>query len=114
MMSDEKKMYLVETVSMFRMQYVVEAKSEADALDEVTMKTTGEDGEWTEFSQKHLGEMIVSSRKIKMKQFNKLFDKENGYLSSWTDEQRSRFINKIDYDDAVIHIKGEYFREDKE
>jgi hypothetical protein len=117
MMSEEKKLYLVETVSMFKMQYVIEAKSEADALDEVTMKITGDPSNWEEFSQKHLDEIIVSSRKIKMKQFKKLFDKENGYLSSWTDEQKIRFINKIDYDDgdnSVIEIKGEYFREDKE
>ena len=39
MMSD-KKLYLVETVSMFRMRYVVEAKDESHALDEVTFHAT--------------------------------------------------------------------------
>ena len=35
-----KKLYLVETVSMFRMRYVIEAEDEQHALDDVTFHAT--------------------------------------------------------------------------
>ena len=92
----KKKLYLVETVSMFRMRYVIEADEEIHALDEVTIHVTGGD-EITEFSQKHLDEVIVSSRKISNEQYIKLFDKDNSYLSQWTEDEKRRYIHKIDY-----------------
>jgi hypothetical protein len=49
-----------------------------------------------------------------MKKYHKLFNKENGYLASWTDEQKIGFINKIDYDEDSVKFKGEYFREVQE
>ena len=97
MMSDEKKLYLVETVSMFRMRYVVEAKDESHVLDEVTMHTTGGE-ELREFSQKHLDEVIVSTRKLSNKSYLKLFDKDNDYLENWNEEQKFQYINRIDYE----------------
>ena len=96
MMSD-KKLYLVETVSMFRMRYVVEAKDESHALDEVTFHATcGE--QLKEFSQKHIDEVIVSSRKISNKSYLKLFDKDNDYLKNWNEEQKLQYVNWIDYE----------------
>ena len=56
----ETKLYLVETVSIFRHRYVVEAKEAEHANDEVVMNTTGVyDDKWNEFSQKHISEDIV-------------------------------------------------------
>ena len=98
-MSEKKKLYLVETVSMFRMRYVIEAKDESDALDEVTYYSTGGSENFTEFSQKHIDEVIISSRKISDKSYLKLFDKENDYLKNWTDDEKRIYINKIDYKD---------------
>jgi hypothetical protein len=95
MMSD-KKLYLVETISMFRIRYVVEAEDESHALDEVTYHATGGE-ELTEFSQKHIDEVIVSSRKISDKSYLKLFDKDNDYLKNWNEEQKIKYINKIEY-----------------
>ena len=115
-MSEEKKMFLVETVSMFKHQYVVEANDETHALDEVTYYVTGDSNHLEEFSQKHLDEVIVSSRKINMKKYYKLFNKENGYLSSWTDGQKISLINKIDYDEdkkEKVAFKKDYFKENK-
>ena len=91
-----KNLYLVETVSMFRMRYVIEADEESHALDEVTIRTTDKD-ELLEFSQKHLDEVIVSSRKLSDEQYIKLFDKDNAYLSQWNKEEKRRYIHKIDY-----------------
>jgi hypothetical protein len=95
----KKKLFMVETVSMFRMTYVIEAESAEHAADEVVMNTTGAyDENFQEFSQKHLDEVIVSTRPLKRKDYIKTFDEENDYLSKWTDELKLRYINKIDYD----------------
>ena len=96
----EKKLYLVETVSMFRMRYVIEAREEGHALDEVTMNATGSYNEnFQEFSQEHLDEVIVSSRKLSAIDYMDLFDKDNDYLKSWSDQEKMKFINTIEYED---------------
>jgi len=93
-MMSNKKLYLVETVSMFRMRYVIEAEDEQHALDDVTFHATcGE--QLKEFSQKHIDEVIVSSRKISNKSYLKLFDKDNDYLKDWNEEQKFQYVNRI-------------------
>ena len=87
--------YLVETVSIFRMRYVVEANNASDAKDEVTM-SVGEN--FKEFSQLHLDEMISSTREIDQAEYLRMFDEDNVYLKDWTEEQKLDFINVIDYD----------------
>lgn len=87
--------YLVETISMFRMRYVIEAQDETHACDEVTMNN---DGNLSEFSQLHLDEIISSSREISDEEYLALFDRDNDYLAGWTDEQKFSFVNEIDYD----------------
>ena len=89
-----KKIYLVEAVSMFRMRYVVEAECADHACDEVVMN---HDGHLKEFSQKHLDEVITSTRELTEAEYLKLFDEDNDYLAEWTEEQKNGFINKIDY-----------------
>ena len=92
----EKKLYLVETISMFRMQYVVEAYEESHALDEVTMKLGADGGDFREFSQKHIDETIFSSRELSATDFIQQFDKENSYLAAWSIPSKMEFINEID------------------
>jgi hypothetical protein len=94
-MSD-KKLYLVETISMFRMRYVVEAKHEEHATDEVVCELGNSD--FKEFSQHHIDEPITSVRELTQEQYLAEFDKDNDYLKTWTEEQKMSFINKIDYD----------------
>ena len=91
----EKKLYLVEVASTFRMRYVVEAQCEEHALDEVVCNE--HDSEFKEFSQEHLGTQIFSSRELSATDYMELFDKDNSYLKSWTDEQKIGMINVIDY-----------------
>ncbi len=93
----EKKLYLVEVVSTFRIRYVVEARSEEHAMDEVTMEEAN--SEFEEFSQEHIGTQIFGSREMTEEQYFELFDKDNGYLKTWDVEQKKRFINTIDYKD---------------
>ena len=91
-MSKDTEFVLVETVSMFRMRYVIEVpkgKSEY-ALDDVVMR----DAELKEFSQKHLDEIIVSHRTIKPKKIVKMIDNDNEYCKSWSPEKKLQtFVN---------------------
>ena len=82
--SEEKEWILVETVSQFRQRYMVEVpKGKADwALDTVSMN------EAKEFSQKHLGETIVSHRVMTEEEALALSDEDNDYGADWTKEQK--------------------------
>jgi hypothetical protein len=90
-----KKLYVVDVVSTFRMRYVVEAKEESHALDEVVMNE--HDTNFKEFSQEHIGTHIFSSREIDEVEFLEMFDKDNDYLASWPEVKKKEFINVIDY-----------------
>ena len=92
----EKKLYLVETISMFRMRFVVEAKEAGHAEDEVVMNINGD---LKEFSQQHIAENIISTREISNEEYLGLFMQDNAYLASWSDEDKLKFINKIDYEE---------------
>lgn len=94
-----KKLFLVETVSIFRQRYVVEAFEEDHARDEVVMNVSGDySDDWQEFSQKHIDEVITSSREITEDEYLDIFDADNDYLCAWPDYQKFRFINRIDYE----------------
>ena len=91
----EKKLYLVETVSMFRMRYVIEAHEAGHAEDEFVTQVGKES--FKEFSQHHMDEVIVSTRELSAVDYMDLFDKDNDYLKSWSDQEKMQFINVIDY-----------------
>jgi len=100
----EKKLYLVETVSMFRMRYVVEAREEGHAMDEVVCEMGNH--EFQEFSQKHVDEVIVSTRELSATDYMNLFDTDNDYLKSWTNKDKMKFINTIKYEDEKDSNNG--------
>lgn len=87
--------YLVETISMFRMRYVIEANNADDAKDEVTMNN---DGNLHEFSQHHLDEIITSTREIDREEYLRVFNEDNDYLQDWDEERKFKFVNVINYD----------------
>ncbi len=78
------KWVLVDTISQYRMRYLVEAPDDhlEYALDTVTME------EAKEFSQEWLGETIFSHRIVSEKEALQIFDKDNSYLKNWTDEKK--------------------------
>lgn len=78
------KWVMVETVSMFRVRYMVEAPDDHPeyALDTVTMN------EAKEFSQEHLTETIISHRVVSEEEAIKICDVDNDYLKSWSTEQK--------------------------
>ena len=94
-MKMEKKLYLVETVSMFRMRYVIEAHEAGHAEDEFVMEVGKES--FKEFSQHHMDEVIVSTRELSATDYIELFDKDNDYCKSWPVSKKMEAINSIDY-----------------
>jgi hypothetical protein len=97
----DKKLYMVETISIFRHRYVVNAHEASHAQDEVVMNVGGNyDEKWQEFSQKHIDEVISSVRQISAVEYITEFDAENDFLKDWSIHQKMKFINEIDYEDS--------------
>lgn len=86
----ETELVLVETISTFKHQYVVEVpKGKAEwALDDVTMESVGE------MSQTHLGEQISGYRTITEEEFIQEFDKNNEYASKWDKPLKMKYIKR--------------------
>ena len=93
----KKKLVLVETINMIRMRYVVECDEEEHATDEVIMKRDSDD--FKEFSQQFLDEVISSTRVITEEEYIEFFNKDNDYLAGWDNEEKWRYINKINYNE---------------
>ena len=85
--------YLVETISMHRIRYVVDCESAEHAKDTVTMN------EAEEFSQMHVDELITSTRVIDDPEYLLLFDEDNPYLKEWDEEHKFKYVHKVDYND---------------
>lgn len=90
-------LYLVETVSMFRMRYVIDCKDETHATDTVITGDAGDGKMLSELSQMHIDENVTSVRKISMPEYMEIFDKDNDYLQSWSKEQKRNMITKVKY-----------------
>jgi hypothetical protein len=101
------KFILVDTISQYRMRYIIEVpddhnekeypcSAEQWAMDTVTAE------DMKEFSQHWIGESIFSTREIAKEEIIPLCDKENSYCQSWDDEQKMKaFVTEIGY-------KGDY------
>jgi len=97
------KFVLVDTISQYRMRYVIEVPDDhnereypcsADtwAADTVTTE------EMREFSQLWIGESILSTREVTKEEVIVMCDKENEYCSSWSDEQKIHtFVTEVGY-----------------
>jgi len=112
------KFVLVEAISQYRMRYIIEVpdnhndgeypcSAEGWAEDTVTCE------EMDEFSQKWLGETIISSREISREEIVPMCDADNDYCRSWDDELKIKtFVNPIAMADqgydTVEHSKYYY------
>jgi len=96
-MSDEQKIYVVETISTFRHTYYVKARCAEHAMDEVVCKSDYSDN-FIEGSQKHIDESIANVIEVTEDEFIKVFDHENDYLKNWSRERKLQQINVIDYE----------------
>jgi hypothetical protein len=82
-------MKLVETISVFRMRYCIDTDSEDNAADTVVMNDA------TEVGQKHLEEVIVSIREIDEKEYLRIFDEDNEYVTDIEDERKLSRITRL-------------------
>ena len=89
------KIFVVETVSIFKHTYYISAEEASHAEDEVVCNL--DNCEFIEGSQKHITETIVETKEVSEEEFIRVFDKENDYLSSWDKEKKFKMINVIDY-----------------
>ena len=101
-MSDER--YVVVTcISSFRERYCVPV-SELQKLNEDKVITVEEAAEWArdsvtmeevkEFSQEHIAETILDTFVLDKDEMLALFDRDNTYLKSWTEEQKLNYVHK--------------------
>jgi hypothetical protein len=89
------KLVMVETVSSFRIRYVVELPE--DAEEEMAHDRVLNDGDIKEFSQVHIGEEVSGSRVVTNRQYLKVFNEDNMYLRSWKEDSKfTAFVNKWD------------------
>lgn len=84
MTKKETEWVLVEAISQFRERYMVEVpKGKTSwALDTVSMNDA------KEFSQEHLGEVIVSHRVVSFDEALEMCDNDNDYCRFWNEEQK--------------------------
>ena len=87
----ETQLVMVECISTFRQRYLVEVPVGTDqygkdksewALDAVVME------EAKEFSQKHLGETIVSHRVVTEEEAFRMCNEDNDYCRVWSEEKK--------------------------
>ena len=99
------KFVLVETISQYRMRYVIEVPdNHNDGMYECSATQWAEDTvsseEMREFSQKWIGESILSSREVSRDEVLELCDIDNDYCSSWTDDHKIHtFVTEVGYKD---------------
>ena len=95
----ETNYYLVETISLFRMRYIVKAKNAEHASDEVIMNLGSDKTDFKEFSQHHLDEVVSYTKKMTREEVIELCDQDNDYLKTWSDEQKLKSLtNTINYE----------------
>src|SRR5210317_359322 len=89
------KYVMVDTISQFRMRYVVEVPDDVENPSEGKYPCTPEQyasdsvtcEDVREFSQEHLGETIVSTREVSLEEAIAQWRKDNGgAFDSWSDE----------------------------
>jgi hypothetical protein len=91
--SPDEKYYLVECISTYRMRYVVRALREEHAEDTVAVEQA------KEFSQKWMGENIISTRELTRDEIIDMCNKDNDYVKTWSDEKKfEAFVTENIYD----------------
>lgn len=99
-MEKKTELVLVEAMSIFRMRYVVEVPvgKQDYAADTVVIGKDTDGFDIVELSQKHLDEVVSSMRVISKEEYLKIFNEDNDYLKSWSDEKKFDLVNRGYYD----------------
>jgi hypothetical protein len=97
--------YLINTLSTFRMQYAIEAKNLEHAYDELV--GSEHDRNFDEVTQKWLGEQIIDGREMseaEVRCYVKGLQEDKSELSSyWLGD---KLIHRIDYGDEDSSVLG--------
>jgi len=88
--SGERKLYMLECISIQKIRYCVET----DKAGLKKIQDRDLDCDYTEFSQDHVTERVIAIHPIDKETYLKMFNEDNDYLSSWTDDKKLEFINK--------------------
>jgi len=96
--SSKKKLFAIDTITIFNHRYFIEANELDHAYDEVTMIDSGDDSDMFEAAQQvYLGETIIGGQEISKKDFRRLLKEmeiaNNG--DYWLGE---KLIRVIDYE----------------
>jgi hypothetical protein len=97
------KYVLVETISQFRLRYVIEVPEDHNDREvPCSAKQWAEDTvtceEAKEFSQEWLGETILSAHEITNEHIITLCDEDNHYCKDWSREKKMEvFVTPIGY-----------------
>lgn len=91
------KYAVVTTVTTFRNRYVIPMDELQKLNDQVPVELQWADdcvtcGEVKEFSQKYLGESIIDTFETNEDEVLRIFDEDNEYLSSWSQEFKLAWI----------------------
>lgn len=91
--------YLISTLSTFRMKYAIEAESLEHAMDELVW--TEHDRNFDEVTQRWLGEQILDSQEVTKEELQlmlqQLADDKDEMSSHWMGE---KLIHKVNYEDS--------------
>ena len=98
-MNKDKTYAVVTTISTHRMRYVVPMDDLQELNTDAPVSIDWANdcvvcGDVEEFSQIHLGEQIVDTVEMTQEELLKLFDRDNDYLKSWSDDKKIDWISK--------------------
>lgn len=86
----DKRLFIIETVSMHRMAYCIEAETQEEAEALFVCPTL----EINEFGQTHIGENVFSVMVADQEGYIEMFDHLNDYISDIPEERKLRYIIK--------------------
>ena len=97
----KKKLFVIDTISSFRLRYVIEAEELSDALGEITKRGSGNSKyDFEEVSQRYLGESVLDSKEITKEEFTTLLkqcESDKDEMSSyWMGEE---LIHAVEYNE---------------
>lgn len=98
-----KQYTLIETISQFRMRYVVEIPNEYETADarRKYIKSKIDAEQFNEFSQKHLGEFVISTRELDEPDVLEICDADNDYAKTWPDSQKLNIFVRKNNDEKL-------------
>ena len=94
--------YIVETITIIRNRYCIEAKEQSHAEDEIICLNNSKLDKNKEFSKITLDELIVSTKKVSDKEFLKEFDEGNADLIKLQPKFKLGFVHKIKYEKSPL------------